>query len=245
MPRYDDDDDDTGYRRRNDEGKSDSGRDRVVSSDFKGAPNVEERANKEDESRRNLRWITFSKSRVVFGFDHLGPSDVPTMANQPRGLSLSFEKISGWQIPNLVAQDMNSGVYEFNVQLSLSMFHINSGSFFGSTWMGESVPLDAGVEHIDLDFNSEIIYLISRLLDPSCVGVVEIVVSKISSKKKLTISQFGYDTWRIRLNASPTSCSTSDSWPSPTARCAYRLCSYHDLPPCLPLPVYPPGADGQ
>ena len=199
MPTYDDDDDDDGGYRRGD-GKTDDRerdrdrdrerdreRDRGVMVDYN-----KDTASKEDESRRNLRWITFSKSRVVFGFDHLGASDVPTMSNTPRGMSVSFEKIIGWQVPNQVAQDMNSGMYEFSVQLSLSMFHINSGSFFGSTWMGESVPLDTAAEEVTLDFNSEIIYLMSRLLDPSCVGVVEVVVSKISSKKKLTVAQYGY-----------------------------------------------------
>lgn len=156
----------------------------------------ERRSYKDDESRRNLKWILFSKPRMVFGFDHLLTNNIPLMTNKTRGISICFEKISGWHIPPQIYQDpgLNLNKCEFSVQISLSMFHLNSSSFFGSTWMGRSVPLGNSTDElpdlIDLEYN-EIVYLISRLADPSCIGVVEIVVSRMSTKKKLVTAQYG------------------------------------------------------
>lgn len=146
----------------------------------------------------NLRWIAFMKPKAVFGFDHLSPISVPQMTSKLRGFSVNFEKILGWRPPHalntyLVAER----VHEFSIQLSFSMFHLNSGSFFGSTWLGSPViiPTDTITDDgapvvIDIDYN-EIIYLMSRLTDPSCVGVVELVASKIGTQKSPTTSQYG------------------------------------------------------
>ena len=109
---------------------------------------------------------------------------------------MCIEKISGWHVPSEILRNIGSGSdnFEFSVQLSLSMFHLASSSFFGSTWMGRSVPLDYDDEDladlIDLEYN-EILYLVTRLADPSCVGVVEIVVSRTSVQKKLVTAQYG------------------------------------------------------
>ena len=186
-----DDDSDDGYAKRG-ESKSSGGRRKSESKE----PMQEKRSFKDEESRRNLKWLSFSKPRMVFGFDHLGTNNVPIMSGKTRGISMCFEKISGWHVPPQIYQDLNIGSnsFEFTVQLSLSMFHLASSSFFGSTWMGRSVPLgdnnDDIPDLIDLEYN-EIVYLLTRLTDPSCVGVVEIVVSKNSKSKKLVTAQYG------------------------------------------------------
>jgi hypothetical protein len=188
MPRLSDSDDDD--NRRGESKVSDNRK-----SEFKETY-FEKRSLKDEESRRNLKWISFSKPRIVFGFDHLTAIDIPLMSAKKRGISMCFEKISGWHVPPQIYQDLEMGLnnYEFFVQLSLSMFHMNSSSFFGSTWMGRSVPLGNGDDElpdlIDLEYN-EILYLVSRIADPGCIGVVEIVVSRVSTKKKLVTAQYG------------------------------------------------------
>jgi len=149
---------------------------------------------REAEARRNLKWLSFSKPKVVFGFEHLSPAYVPTMSNKSRGLSLVFEAVHGWSPPQQLLRDIDAGGFELRVQLSFSLFHMNSKSFFGSTWMGSPVSLGDGRDSlpnvIDFDYN-DVLYLISRIIDPSCVGVVEIVASKIDSKRNLLVSQYG------------------------------------------------------
>ena len=43
---------------------------------------------------------------------------------------------------------------------------------------------------IDFDYN-EIVYILSRLTDPACVGIIEVVVSKMQRGKNVTVSQHG------------------------------------------------------
>ena len=162
-----------------------------------GGRALSRRTQKEEETRRILRWIAFAKPKVIFGFDHLSPAFVPTMAGKSRGLSISFEKVYGWRPPQQILKDIDFGGFEVSVQLSLSFFHLNSASFFGSTWMGSPLPLggdgkDSIPDVIDFDYG-EIVYLISRLTDPSCIGVVEIVASKFDTRKNVVVAQYGYE----------------------------------------------------
>ena len=193
MPKISDNDSDGGDTRRG-EGKTSDDR-KHKNSEAKDA-SYDKRSYNDEESRRNLKWISFAKTKMVFGFDHLGTSNVPIMSGKTRGISMCIEKISGWHVPSEILRNIGSGSdnFEFSVQLSLSMFHLASSSFFGSTWMGRSVPLDYDDEDladlIDLEYN-EILYLVTRLADPSCVGVVEIVVSRTSVQKKLVTAQYG------------------------------------------------------
>ena len=151
--------------------------------------------NKKEDLRRNLKWLSFTKPKVISGFDHLSPSELPAMSAKARGISLSFCKIVGWRVPINQLFSVNEEDDEFTLQLSFSLYHFHSKSFFGSTWMGTSLSLTDGANLlpviIDIDYN-DIIYLISRLTDPSCVGVVEIVISKVDKKRKVISSQYGY-----------------------------------------------------
>lgn len=148
----------------------------------------------DDEVRRALKWLSFTKPKLVFGFDHLSPAYIPLMSPKLRGLSISFDKVLGWSPPTSLLDAVDSGDYEISVQLSFSLFHLNSKSFFGTTWMGTPISLGDGKKSlpdiIDFDYN-EIIYMMSRITDPTCVGVVEIVASKIDIHKNLSVAQYG------------------------------------------------------
>lgn len=140
------------------------------------------------------KWLSFLKPRAVLGFDKIPRDNVPTMSGKYRGLSLCFEKLQGWALPLQLLQDIENN-YELTLQLSLSLFHIKSKTFFGSTWMGSAIPLsDAQIDVIsnviDIDYG-EILYIMSRLTDPSCVAVVEIVVSKIDKRNQVLVDQHG------------------------------------------------------
>lgn len=114
-----------------------------------------------------------------------------------QGYSMCLEKVSGWSIPLAVTNEFRSEGdvdYEVSVQLSMSMFHIPTASFFGSTWMGTPVSLGHGdvdiPRVIDFDYN-EIVYLMTRIIDTTCVAILEIVVSKFDMRKQMTAAQYG------------------------------------------------------
>ena len=158
--------------------------------DFKDVQNSRRIENFDE--RQNAKWISFAKSRTTLGFEHL-TTNFPTMTSDKIGLSLCFEEVEGWSIPSSVLKEFGEGNYEINVQLSFSLFHLGSGSFFGSTWMGPSIPLGGGSKEkkkINFKYN-DIVYLITRINDPSCVAVVEVVVSKFDDKRNITLAQYG------------------------------------------------------
>lgn len=148
-----------------------------------------------DAERRTARWLSFAKPKLILGFEHLSPAYVPSMGSRKNGVSVCFDKITCWRPPRQLLADLDAGGFEVSVQLSLSLFHLSSGTFFGSTWMGESHLLggdgrDKLPELIDFDY-PEVVYIVSRITDPSCVAVVEIVASKEDVRKDMVVAQYG------------------------------------------------------
>lgn len=183
--------------------KSDSkSRSLSANADAKGTSSSS-RSKKDMEIRRTLRWLSFAKPKLILGFEHLSPAYVPAMSSKSKGLSVCFEKILGWRPPRQILADLDAGGFEISAQLSLSLFHLGSSTFFGSTWMGSPIPLggdgrDKLPDIIDFDY-SEIVYLISRISDPSCIAVVEIVASKEDVRKNVIVSQYGCGWTMINL----------------------------------------------
>eukprot|EP01038_Epipyxis_sp_PR26KG_P004534 gene4534-6404_t len=156
-----------------------------------------------EENRRRVKWLSFAKSKVSFGFKHLSPAYVPSMTAEKHGITICFEWVRNWSIPQQVQQEIERGEYDVTVKLSLSMFHLHSSSFFGSTWVGPEVDLPSSHSKT-VDFKYEdIIYMISRISDPSCVAVVEIILTKYDTKKNLQVAQFGCGWTMLHCFAKP------------------------------------------
>ena len=146
--------------------------------------------------RNAIRWESFARKKYAFGFDKLARKDIPSMSERAHGIAISFRKIDGWKIPKAIFEDLQIGQCNVSVQLSMSLLHLRTMTFFGNTWIGVPLNLRENEERevIAIDY-PEILYLISRIIDPSCVGIVEIIVTKTSntSKDKQVISsQYGY-----------------------------------------------------
>ena len=146
--------------------------------------------------KKYQKWLSFATPRVVLGFEQIPKEYQPNQSTKPRGLALCFEKVQGWTIPYQLYEDMDVKGYEVSVQLSLSMFHTVSRSFFGSTWMGASIQLSRADKDnldtvVDFDYN-DLLYVITRLQDKSCVAVIEIVASTIDKENDVLVSQHGY-----------------------------------------------------
>lgn len=158
----------------------------------------------ESENKRNLRWASFSRPRIIFGFDHLSPAYVPSMARHCSGLCVCIEKISGWRPPLDLIRAAESSNVRVSLCLNLSLYHYNSVSFFGSTWTSESVPLtDEGgnmPDNLSVDL-SEVVYMLSRINDPSCILVVEIVAEKEDAEKNVVTGSYGCGWTQVPLFA--------------------------------------------
>ena len=149
----------------------------------------------DDDFKRFQRWLSFTRPRVVLGFDRVMSAEAPVMSRKLHGLSLAFSSLQGWSLPSQLLSEIDTGDYYVSVRLSLSLCHISSKTFFGSTWLGSPVLLGEGRHEdipdvIDFDYN-EIVYILSRLTDPACVGIIEVVVSKMQRGKNVTVSQHG------------------------------------------------------
>lgn len=146
--------------------------------------------------KRAQHWLSYAKPRVVLGFDRIVSSgNTPVMSRKLHGFSLVFSNLQGWSLPSQLLSDVDSGDYYLSVRLSLSLCHLTSRTFFGSTWLGSAVLLGEGrhdsiPDVIDFDYN-DLVYLVSRLTDPSCVAIVEVVASKMQRGRNVTISQHG------------------------------------------------------
>ena len=155
----------------------------------------------DNSNRRTLKWLSFAKPRFVLGFDHLTPTDIPAMTSKARGIAITFESVMGWKFPKV----LDAGdEFEFTIALSLSLFHLSTGTFFGSTWMGNQLfPTENSSERVNGNFEcKDIVYMISRITDPSCVGIVEVVVSKTHKASKLLKAQYGYENNYLQMNLS-------------------------------------------
>jgi len=166
-----------------------------LSEDAKGDAASSNLKIRDRESRRNMRWLSFAKPKLILGFEHLSPAYIPSMGSKSKGMSVCFDRINGWRPPRQLLQELDDGGFEISAQLSFSLFHLTSGTFFGSTWMGSPFPLggngrDKLPDVIDFEY-SDIVYLISRITDPSCIAVVEIVASKEDVRKKMVVAQYG------------------------------------------------------
>ena len=67
--------------------------------------------------------------------------------------------------------------------------------------MGTAIQLagdrrDNFPDFLDFDY-SELVYMITRINDPSCVGIVEVVASKVDARRNITVAQYGYAIGRL------------------------------------------------
>lgn len=144
--------------------------------------------------QRTIRWAAYAKDHLAMNFENVPAKFQPSMFENRHGLALYLEKIDGWRLPKSVYEQIGKGKVHLSLQLSLSLFHVSSGTFFGTTWMGPRISLSdpdkAFTKDVELQFK-EMIYLVSRINDETCVGVVEIVVGREDDSVNLTTGQYG------------------------------------------------------
>ncbi len=158
-----------------------------------------------------LRWTSFAKSKRPFFIEESplaeGQSNADTTGSRwnfarkdaenstrntdPYGLSLSIEGIRNWHLPQILKKDLDDGFSEVKVHISLSLLNKQSLTFFGTTWVGAPIPLfENSPAVIDIGYK-EIAYILSRLRDPSCLGIIEVVATKYDKETRVTTAQYG------------------------------------------------------
>lgn len=175
--------------------RSDDGHDEVKESKTSESIVARKGSDKDYEWRRNLRWVSFARTRVVFGFDHLSPAYIPSMGRKNIGLCLCIDKVSGWRPPLELLNDTDKfDDIQVSVKINVSLYHLNSVTFFGSTWSSEPVPISEAGESLDNDITfhlDEVIYMVSRVNDPSCIVIIEIVALKENADTGMCLGQYG------------------------------------------------------
>ena len=119
---------------------------------------------------------------------------------------MCIEKISGWRPPVDLRQSDDAYATRVSLSVNLSLYHFNSVSFFGNTWSSDPVPLQEEgssvlPEVLNVDF-SDVIYMLSRINDPSCILVAEVVAIKEDVAKNVVTGTFGCGWTQIPLFAS-------------------------------------------
>lgn len=164
------------------------------SKDEKGLVPRQKLSSAGEEAKKIIKWLSFAKSNVSFGFQHLGPAYLPLMSEDRRGYSIFFDKISGWNVPQSVIKAFGDGDFEIIAQLSLSFYQITTNTFFGSTWMSPAVSLGnskrLSTNILEFDCN-DIVYFLTRIIDPACVAVIEVVVSKLDPTRNIVLNRYG------------------------------------------------------
>ena len=138
-----------------------------------------------DRKGQSLAWVAFAKPNLVLP---LCPP-LPQFASKAKGFACCFDKVEGWNPPKTLID--NASVYNVTVQLSFSLYHIDTCSFFGSTWMGLPVTLKENMPDIVDFYYGDIIYALTRVSDPNCIGIIEIVVTQTDKVTDLLVSQYG------------------------------------------------------
>ena len=139
-----------------------------------------------------LRWLSFAKQRSLVN-PEVAVSNVE--GNIPYGIAIGFESIRKWEIPPALLEGISLGICEVKVHLTLSLFDRRSNSFFGNTWVGAPVPLIIkGPSVVDVEYK-EMTYMITRLTDPSLVGIIEMVATKFERETMIATAQYGYKSY--------------------------------------------------
>lgn len=147
-----------------------------------------------DSGRRVHHFINFTGERLSLGFSHLPVALQPASNESRHANSLYIDKVNGWRIPKHVYDQAVKGKFNVGVHLSLSLFHLSSGSFFGSTWMSPRIEIDDLDRSFSRDIDipmQEIVYLMSKVLDQTCVGVIEVIAGLYNKSFTISSSQFG------------------------------------------------------
>ncbi|GBG28865.1 Nephrocystin-4 [Hondaea fermentalgiana] len=130
------------------------------------------------------------------------------------GMRLSFGRVDGFKLPAAFLKERKGAAktkLEFCVHVSL--FHTTSQSFFGNTWVS---PLAAAQSMSSkrasrLDLSNFQVALCTRIADPACLAVVEVVVVEKSSSGAEILGQYGCGWTSLPLFAATSRLARTDA----------------------------------
>jgi hypothetical protein len=162
----------------------------------KSANDNETEESLSDQTRAVKKWLAFTKGKKSLGFHKLQSTLNPSLSANSHGYALCIDKVVGWKPPTaLQSFSRTNHESEISLQLSLSLFNLQSLAFFGSTWRSSSVCISSEDLYSGktIDFPcDDIVYLLSRIRDSSCIGIIELIALNFNRKRGIAVSEFGY-----------------------------------------------------
>ena len=176
-----------------DDFSSDDASEPIVTSDESGQDRRESRSKKASRAKgsgrvasqenRLVKWNSFRESALVLPF----PQDSGLrLKSKAQSICVYFDKLSHFRIPKNVMTD-SSGKGRVQAHLSVSLFHLETGTFYGNTWTSAPVKIRGGK---GVNFEQSICFK-TRAVDPSCVAVAEVVVVEKDRSTGRLLRQFG------------------------------------------------------
>lgn len=112
----------------------------------------------------------------------------PILAAKPTAYAFLLSSIDHWPIPPSLKKILETaeldGMQETRITCSISMsfYHTLSKRFYGSTWVGHEHPfsIKTSTKRIPIDNLNELTYFQTRINDPNCFIVVELVMAILS-----------------------------------------------------------------
>mmetsp|Transcript_34093 Transcript_34093/g.50049 ORF Transcript_34093/g.50049 Transcript_34093/m.50049 type:complete len:1438 (+) Transcript_34093:97-4410(+) len=135
------------------------------------------------------QWLKFS-DRVVLITNEIPKDMAPSQAKNVQTYAMQILRINPWPIPpNLLKIIQKANARALSYSVSMSFYHILSKRFFGSTWIGRNY-LNSSVEEDGSLETNELVYFQSKIMDPNCFAVIELVATKHDLQQQKITGQY-------------------------------------------------------
>lgn len=124
----------------------------------------------------------------------------PVTSEYPTAYALLLSGVEPWPIPSALKKKMKDEKLQFGMickkiacSISMTFYHVLSKKFFGSTFVGHEYVVSTEATNIPIsvkNFN-EIMYFQSRIRDPNCFAVIELVMSTFDSVSDEVSNRYG------------------------------------------------------
>ena len=144
-----------------------------------------EEVDEESNSPQNLRLVNFNALRdasIALPFPQ--DSDV-RVKSKPQTVSIFIDKVSNFSLPRAIAGSTSNS--QVAARISVSLFHLDTGAFYGNTWLSAPTKIKSGRS---LNFQQSVAFK-TKALDSSCLAVAEIIVEETNKKSGHVIRRLG------------------------------------------------------
>ncbi len=176
-----------GRKRRDDDYSDESEKSDNASlrSDDDGYLSQEVESENDLSSPQHLRVDTFKVLRdasITLPF----PNDAETrLKSKSQLVTVFLDKVTNFNLPRAVTEATSNS--KINARISMSLFHLETGAFYGNTWQSAPIKVKSGKS---LNVQQTVCFK-TKAVDASCVAVAEIIVEEANKKSGHVIRRLG------------------------------------------------------